>query len=241
MRFKTALDLLVTVAIGVAAFSVTWRSWSEPRGVAQPPRKPPPAFEDISSSGWRTSIVDAPTTGSGVAPIVLIEYSDFECPFCARHAAETFDLIRDEFIANGSLQYVFRNYPIEQIHPSAVKAAHAGRCAHEQGKFMEMRTRLFADQRALAQLDLTHGEIPLGLDSTRFGECMAGAGTSDFRDEKREAERLGVSSTPAFLLGKRQKSGEVLLNVRMAGARPFALFKEQIERLMNRNSAIRGS
>lgn len=240
VRAKALLDTLVTTAVGVAAVFVIWRSWNEPgEANQQVPRRGPPAFEDIATAGLTTSIAGAPAVGSEMAPVVLIEYSDFECPFCARHATETYDLISDEFVSKGKVQYVFRDYPIEQIHPSAVKAAQAAACAHNQGKFMEMRTHLFMNQRALAQMDWlqTASELQLGVDD--FETCL-GADAADLRPETREAARLGVSSTPTFFLGRRLKDGRVAVIYKLSGAAPYGTFREQLQQPIRGPNSIAG-
>jgi protein-disulfide isomerase len=239
-RFKAILDVSVTVTIGMAAVLLVWRAWTAPVEPDVDVRRPPAPVQDVASSGLRTSIGDAPRLGTNGASAVLIEYSDFECPFCARYASETFDSIQEEFVSTGKLQYVFRNFPIQRIHPSAVKAAHAAQCAHHQGKFMEMRTHLFGVQKTLGQLDWTQAAAQVQLEPGDFDACLAGADTSGLRREMDEASRLGVVSTPTFLLGTLSDKGQVRILVRMTGAQKFALFKEQIERSIGAIHANRG-
>lgn len=229
-HLKATLDVFVTAAVGVAAVLVIWRNLNEPASARDTSRKPPSAFEDLASLNLKTSIADAPSVGNDSAPVVLLEYSDFECPFCARYASETFGLINSEFVSTGGVQYIFRNYPLERIHPSAMKAAHAARCAHTHGKFMEMRTHLFELQKTLAQMDWRQTATEVQLDPDRFAACLEGAQNTDLVAERREGARLGVVSTPSFLLGRREKGKDVRLLTRITGAQSFGLFKEQIQR-----------
>jgi protein-disulfide isomerase len=166
---------------------------------------------------------------------VLIEYSDFECPFCARHASETFDLIQREFVVSGRVQYVFRNYPIEELHASAMKAAQAAACAHDQGKFTELRSHLFERRRMLAQLDWTQTASTLGLNASQFDRCLTQAQDADIRAEKQEGARLGVSSTPTFLVGTLGENHQVAIEARLRGAAPYSVFREYIERSISAN------
>lgn len=227
-RLKTFLDVSVTCAIGVAAVLMIWRSWVEPGRATESPRRAEPQFEKVSESGLTTSISGAPSVGSTTAPVVLIEYSDFECPYCARHASDTFMRINDEFITTGKVQYVFRNYPLEQIHPTAFKAAQAASCANAQGKFMEMRAHLFANRRTLAQMDWTRTASKLELDDT-FATCLMNARADDIDAELQEGTKLGLTSTPTFFLGTRLPDGRVNLIERLNGAAAYAIFKEKLE------------
>lgn len=237
-RAKGVLDFAVSAAIGVAAVLLIWRALGDPP-IKEPPVRPA-VVQDVASSDLVTSIDGAPRLGNATAPVVLIEYSDFECPFCARHATGAFGSIRDEFVSKGTLQYVFRQFPIEQIHPSAVKAAQAAECAHRQGKFMEMRAQLFGAQKALAQMDWALTASQLELDPARFGDCLSAAVPATLHQETEEARRLGAASTPTFLLGTRDKSGQVKVLVRLTGAQPYALFREQIEQTIKAVSSTSG-
>jgi protein-disulfide isomerase len=173
--------------------------------------------------------------------MVLIEYLDFQCPFCAKHASETFDQIERDFIADGRVQYVFRNYPIQQIHPAALPAAKAASCARVQDRYFEMRSHLFANQAMLPKIDWSSVATDVGLEGAKFRECLENLGTSAIDAEIREAGRLGVQSTPTFLLGRRDRSGAVQLSSRLSGAAPYAVFKEALESLTTVKAGGSGS
>src|SRR4051794_7424651 len=100
------------------------------------------------------SIQGAPARGSADAKVVVIEYSDFQCPYCGKFARETFANVEQKYIAPGRVRYVFRNFPLDESHPKAFKAADAAECANQQGKFWEMHAQLFANQQALDPGDL---------------------------------------------------------------------------------------
>ena len=99
-------------------------------------------------------IGSAPVIGRADARLTIVEFSDFECPFCGRFNRDTFPQLKSEYIDTGKVRYVFRNFPLERIHPRAMKSAEAGACAHLQGKFWPMHDRLFANQQALTEPDL---------------------------------------------------------------------------------------
>lgn len=232
VRVKSILELAVTVAMGIAAVFMIVRMWDETPGANAGPRRNGQALEDVSDRGLSTSIRDAATTGSEAAPVVLVEYSDFECPFCARYARETFEQIHREFVAGGRVQYIFRHYPLERIHPSAVAAARAAVCAHRRNRFMEMRSYLFAHQQTIASIDMSDAAAAIGLDKSDFASCLTEAGARAIEQEKGEASRLGVSSTPTFFIGKRQADGAMRLIKRINGALDYASFKSALESVL---------
>jgi protein-disulfide isomerase len=187
------------------------------------------------AGGWeRVDIVlgpeDSPQRGSPNAPLTLIEFSDYQCPYCARHFAETYPQIERDFIATGKLRYVVAEFPIPSLHPLALKAAEAARCAREQDRFWDMHARLFANQRQLEPW-AAHAQA-LGLDTERFLACLdSGKYAADIQHNAAEAQRGGVSSTPTFLLGL--ASGDtVRATRRLRGAAPYAAFKAEIESLL---------
>ena len=102
------LDLLVTVAMGIAAVLLIWRTLGAPTSSRE---RLSHAVEDVASAELVTTIKGAPTLGSPSAPVVLIEYSDFECPYCARHAGESFEWIERDFVTNGQVQYGLPQLP----------------------------------------------------------------------------------------------------------------------------------
>lgn len=227
-RLNATLDLLVTVLIGVAAVLLIWRLWNEPANPIRSTRSEP--VEDIASASLVTSITGAPNVGSDAAPVVLIEYADFECPFCARHAAETFGQIDREFVTSGRVQYVFRHFPIGAIHPSAVMAARATTCAHRQGGFLQMREYVYARQTELAQIDWVRISVELGLDARRFEDCLIDVGEEEIEAEMQEGARLGVSATPQFLIGRRGDDGRIQLVTKVNGALQYSRFRDALER-----------
>src|SRR3990172_7564235 len=101
------------------------------------------------------------------------------------------------------------NFPLESIHPYALKAGEAAECASEQGKYWEMHDRLFANQQTLSELDLLKHARAIGVEHNRFAECLKGATTARIREDVAEGRRLGVQSTPTFFLGEVQANGQL--------------------------------
>src|SRR4030095_13649300 len=118
------------------------------------------------------SVDGEPTKGDKNAKLTLVEFSEYQCPFCGRHVRDTFPNIDKEYIQTGKVKYVFRDLPLESIHKNAFKAAEAGQCAGEQKKYSEMHDRLFANPTALEPAMLTAHAEAIGIDSKKFQACL---------------------------------------------------------------------
>jgi protein-disulfide isomerase len=180
------------------------------------------------------TVGDAPFKGNANAKLTLVEFTDYECGFCARHVKETFPQLERDYVATGKLKYVFRNFPLESIHKQSFKAHEAAACAGEQGKFWEMHDRLFASQPALAPTDITGYAQTLGLDMKRFQACLsAGAHTEQIRKNIAEGEKAGVTGTPTFFLGVTTPNSPTLkVTKTIVGAKAYTAFKEEIDALL---------
>ena len=182
---------------------------------------------------FELDVKNAPTQGAATAKAVVVEFSDFECPFCGRHAQTTYREILGKFVDAGVVRYVFRHLPLEQLHPSAVRAATSSECARQQGKFWEMHDRLFANQKALGSPDLLSHAKAVGLDEANFQACMdGGSASARVRADLAEAERLSLTATPAFLIGEMTSSGAVRITRRIDGAHPMPIFQSAIEAVL---------
>jgi protein-disulfide isomerase len=148
---------------------------------------------------------DDPVRGPADAPVEIIEFSDFQCPFCGR-VKPTLDRLRKQY--EGRIKIVFRNFPLTSIHPQAYSAAEAAECARRQGKFWEYHDALFANQRALTPDDLKKHAADLGLDTAAFAACLDGGQAKARVDADLDAaQALGLTSTPAFFVNGRFLSG----------------------------------
>ena len=175
------------------------------------------------------SIASEPAKGDGSAKVVLIEYSDYQCPFCSRFGKDTYPLLETEYIKTGKIKYVFRDLPLD-FHKQAFKAAEAAHCAGVQGRFWEMHDRLFSNQQALAVEELPKHAEALGLDATKFQQCLdSGRFATDIRKDITDANTIGISGTPTFLIGTLNKDGTVQVARKLVGAKPYADFKAAID------------
>ena len=156
----------------------------------------PPKVQ-VSSSG--------PAVGPADAPITLIEFSDFQCPFCAR-AHPVIQSLRERYPTQ--LRVIYKHLPLEAIHPRARAAAEAAVCAEQQGKFWEYHDLLFATPGALSDEDLKGYASAVGLDMGAFGSCLQDPKRSErIESDMAEARAAGVTGTPAFVLNGRLLRG----------------------------------
>ena len=234
------IGLVIVGGIGYwgrsARHSVTKATRSAPpsaRGVAAP-SPPPRSVAETPSSEILLEIADAPSRGAKEARLVLVEFSDYQCPFCARHVRQTVPEIEREYVRTGKVRYVFRDFPLEAIHPQAFRAAEAARCAGEQGKFWEMHDRLFAHQHALGPEDLIAHAEAVGLNVARFRRCLeSGRFAERIRRDLSEGRRAGVRGTPSFFLGFAEPGGKVRVMRILRGAHPYGAFRQVIEELLH--------
>jgi protein-disulfide isomerase len=176
------------------------------------------------------AIAGEPTRGSSSAKVTLVEVSDYHCPFCRRHMQQTQPQIDADYINTGKIQYVFIDYPIQQLHPDAFKSHEAANCAADQGKYWEMHAKLFATPTKDPGQLVGYAQ-ELGLDSGKLRACLeSGKYAKPVRDSVARMEQLGVDSTPTFLLGLTPAPGQPLKVVKVVkGAMPFAEFKKAID------------
>lgn len=146
-----------------------------------------------------------PYWGPEDAPVTLVEFTDYECPFCRRHIDRVYPWIRSEY--GGRVRYVVRNFPLPS-HPSAVKAAEAAECAFDQGSFWPYHDALFQNQHALGVEDLQRYAAEIGLDELAFDRCLESGAKADVVARDVQVGRdLGVRLTPTFFIGGRQLVG----------------------------------
>nr|WP_251691411.1 thioredoxin domain-containing protein [Streptomyces sp. CHD11] len=143
--------------------------------------------------------------GPADAPLTLVEYGDFECPYCARVTGITKELRQ---LFGDRLRYVFRHLPLPDVHPRAVLAARAAVAAGEQGRFWDMHDQLYAHQDRLEYEDIAAYAIEIGLDMVRFLDDMDAERTAErVRADAASAEASGARGTPTFFVGDRRHTG----------------------------------
>ena len=180
------------------------------------------------------SVEGSPFKGQSGAKVTVVEFSDYQCPFCARHARETLAALDADYITTGKVKYVFQDFPIAGIHPHAVKAHEGAHCAGEQGKYWPMHDRLFHSQKALAAADLRAHAGALGLDTGRFQECLDdGRHATTVRQRLAQGKKATVRGTPTFFVGLTDTAQPTIRAVKVIrGAQPYHVFRDAIEELL---------
>ena len=185
-----------------------------------------------TSGPVRTSVADAPMLGRADAPVTLVEFSDYQCPFCQRFFATTLSAIKKQYVDTGTVRYVFRDFPLDQMHPQARKAAEAAHCAGELGKYWEMHDVLFQNQKALAPPQLAEHARTVGVDGAKFDECLSsGRHAARVTRGLTDGAALGVQGTPTFVVGK-TKPGDVVEGTPIRGAQPLETFRRIIDQTL---------
>lgn len=180
------------------------------------PSTPVPSPPTIISED--ISIGDSPVKGDSEALVTIVEFSDFECPYCQR-ARKVMDQLLQRY--DGQVQLAHRDFPLQGIHPHAFQAAVAARCAQEQGKFWEMHDKLFENQYALAVQDIERYATEIDLELERFRICMESEKYAEkVAQDVQVGQRYGVVATPTFFVNK----------YRIVGLQPLSVFEEIIDR-----------
>jgi len=163
--------------------------------------------------------------GDSDAPVTIVEFSDYQCPFCERHFQQTWPQLRAALVETGRVRYIFKDFPITNIHPQAPKAHEAARCAGEQGAYWEMHDRIFDGQAEWAgkskHVEVLKGYgLELGLDAAAFDACLdSGRWAETVQSDLSEGVALGVRGTPTFFI-----EGYPLV-----GAQPYEVFQQAIQ------------
>ena len=190
----------------------------------------PGAPSNAAPAPARTLSVKAPAThvmGNPNAPITLVAFTDFQCPYCARFEASTFPELKKKYIDTGKMRYVLRDVPLE-FHPLAINAAQSVHCAGDQDKYWEMKDRVFKNQSRIDTESLAGYARDLGLDVAQYQKCMAdNKYLAAINADKQYAQSLGISGTPSFVVGK--QAGDVVDGRLIVGAQGLGVFERAID------------
>lgn len=187
----------------------------------------------FAQKGAKISVGDAPSRKEGSPDLVLVDVSDFQCPYCGQGARELLPVVHEKFVHTGKVEIIYLALPL-QMHPHAFKAAEAAACAGDQKKFWPMHDLLFAHQQALAPDQLPGYAQELGLDVPAFQKCLSG-GSHDagIRESIRIAKSLGIHGTPAYLLARRIPGGDKVQVLEIvSGLPPFEELDQKITALL---------
>jgi protein-disulfide isomerase len=192
--------------------------------------------------------------GDASAPIAMIEYGDFECPFCRHFDHDIYPRVFDDYIKTGKVRFYYRDMPLP-IHPHAMPAARAAHCAGEQGKYWEMHDSLFTDKpeaigpgpggrdRTLSQESIDESAKALGVDTAKLDTCMASTRFNDvIQRSSEDAAKMNIDGTPTFVIGTIGPNGHVLsVKKTIIGAQPFEAFKAAIDPLLSPQPSVQNA
>ena len=202
--------------------------------VQQVPTNRQPAVEGAAEppAVVNVGVGKLPVLGNKDAKVTVVEFSDFQCPFCKRYFDDAHKQILDEYIKAGKISFYYRHYPLFSIHPNAQKAAEASECANEQGKFWDYHDLLFNNQDTWSaqtgdDLSSTFTDYAgqLGIDTTQFSTCLTtGKYQQAVQNDAAEGSKAQVSGTPTFFIN----------GTRLVGSQPFDQFKTIIDAELNK-------
>ena len=206
-QFKKLIDALITEA----------ETGSLPAGVVTVTPSPTP--------DTNFDIAQRPVLGKADAPVTVVEFTDYQCPFCEQYFKQTYPQLLKDYVDTGKVKYIVKNFPLTQIHPNALPAAEAAECAGAQGKYWEMHDKLFGSQsewsgQSNAMDTFKKYAADLSLDKDKFNTCLdTGQFQSEIDADQKEGIAAGVTGTPAFFIN----------GVLLSGAQPIQAFKQAID------------
>lgn len=217
--WQGAAVILVLLAVGIYFYG-PGGGVPTPQGL-QPIPQQPLAPQPVGKID--VDLDDDPVLGDPNAPVTIVSFEDFQCPFCGRAHAESFPQIKSEYIDTGKVKYVYRDFPLN-FHPNAQPAAEASECADEQDKYWEYHDELYANQQSLSPALYTQLATELGLDVEQFQSCYdSGKYRQEVQDDFNYGSRIGVTGTPTFFIN----------GIKLVGAQPFQAFKQIIDAELN--------
>ena len=180
----------------------------------------------------KVSLDDDPVKGNANAPVTVVEFSDFQCPFCSKFYKETLSQLEENYVDTGKIKLVYRDMPLDNLHPNARTAAIAAECADRQGKFWDYHNILFekqAEWQSLSTADfqtqVSKYATDLKLQSGTFDSCIKSQDAADeVNKDSLDAARYGATGTPTFFIGN-EKDGFT----KFFGAQPFTAFQAAID------------
>ncbi len=181
---------------------------------------------------FQVSLDDDPVKGNPNAPVTVVEFSDFQCPFCSRFFTQTLPALEEDYINTGKIKLVYKDFPLDNLHPNARPAHIAAECADEQGKFWEYHDVLFENQGQWSRLSsadlssqLNQYATSMGLNSASFDSCLSSPSMADeVNADYLQAASYGATGTPTFFIGN-EKNGFI----KIVGAQPYATFQAVID------------
>jgi len=206
---------------------------NELKAIRQAVEKMQPPQQQAAAPDDKVSYKLAPggfSMGDAKAPLVMVEYTDFQCPFCQQFHNTAFAQIKANYIDTGKIRFVSRDFPLD-FHDNARRAATAGRCAAEQGKFWEMRHVMIINASALKEDNLTTYAGNIKIDVPKFKSCLdSDKYKAQIDKDIAEGGVAGIQGTPSFVIGR--LDNDKLEGVRLVGAMPYDQFDAKIQQML---------
>ena len=176
------------------------------------------------------STVGNPMLGDEKAPVTIVEFTDYQCPFCQGFYSKAYKELKKQYVDTGKLRFVLRDLPLKN-HQYAMPAAIASHCAGEQNKFWQMHDALFEGGGKLNPDNILGYATAIGLEEDSFKSCLtSGKFKEDINKDVKDARRAGIRGTPAFVIG--QTTDDMVSGKLIAGTRPFVTFKQEVDKLI---------
>ena len=242
------LSIILLVSLGINAWTISQIS-NLKKGFKDQEKKVTRLTEDVrkiaKTPSRRNAQPDVPSEvvvkfdddyikGDPNAPVTILEFSDYQCPYCRKFHTEVLPKIDEEYISTGKVRYIFRDYPLS-FHKKAVPAAVAANCAGEQGKYWEMNDFLFKNPNKLDTEVLVETSPDLGLDKSKFEACVYdGSKRQEVDKDFAEGRKYGVRGTPSLFIGK-TGDGKEMKATYIRGLRQFDALKPIIEKNLSSN------
>jgi protein-disulfide isomerase len=220
-RLRVILDTAASLAVVIGATVLVLR-------MSPATRTDPPRNREIPVPEAPLSLEGAALIGDPAAQAVMLEFSDFECPFCGKFSAQVLPTLHKQYIESGRLLLAFRHLPLK-IHPNAQPAALAASCAAEQNKFAPFHDLLFANPKALDADSLSKYASAVGLDRRSYSSCLEATAPGKVTADTDLAKLLGVTGTPAFFVGIMGPERQLIVRQTIKGVRPMNEFTAAVD------------
>lgn len=232
----------IALIVSIGALAVSGVAWFQTHREIERLRSSHRDLATEVAAMRRTPIVDvtgAPALGADEAVVTLIEFSDYECPYCVRYFQETFPQIQADYVQTGKIRYIFKDFPVDQLHPEAIRAHEAAHCAGEQNRFWELHGRLFSKAGTHTAELLEQRASEAGLNLADYRACIESRRHAELiKESVAQAVELGATGTPAFFIGMRDlATNQVRLLQAITGAQPYSTFAKALDSLIAKTSA----
>jgi protein-disulfide isomerase len=219
VSWRDVFDVAATAIVAVAAVALLWNLWFAHRAAQHVP---------IADRDGVVSIDGVPARGNPTAKVAVLEYSDFQCPSCARAFYELLPQIQSDYVATGKVLFVFRHYPLQSIHPLAVVAAVAAECAARQNRFWPLHDRLYSHRGQLDAPSIRDDVVATGAEISEWDACISSPGALEaVNRERAPGKAIGIRGTPTFLIGRLRPDRRVRVVKEITGVSTLARWRSR--------------